>query len=81
MKDREVSPGGCVAPFVTLILKAAIDFPSEKKPPCYIINLFVYSTSELWKMAFVIFFQRHHFLFSYLNFLGHHHSSKMNFLW
>lgn len=31
MKDGEVSPGGCVAPFVTPVLKAAIDFPSEKK--------------------------------------------------
>lgn len=45
MKDGEVSPGGCVAPFVTLVLKAAIDFPSEKKNS-HVINLFVYSTNE-----------------------------------
>lgn len=48
MKDGEVSPGGCVAPFVTPVLKAAIDFSTRgrKKKNSYIINLFVYSTSE-----------------------------------
>lgn len=30
MKYGEVSPGGCIAPFVTPVLKAAIDFPSEE---------------------------------------------------
>lgn len=30
MRDGEVSPGDCIAPFVTPVLKAAIDFSSEK---------------------------------------------------
>lgn len=74
------SPGDCVVPFVTPVLKATIDFPSEKK--CHIINLFVYSTSEPTgrgkKEALCHFSEWYPLLFSKPNFLGHHNVAEMD---